>query len=73
MTKRRFNHYKLVRKLTIVLAAAPLFQLAQCVSGLQQASAGVATGLGVSDSWPTTIINLFQSFTQLILGAGGVV
>ncbi len=68
MTKRRFNQYKLARKLAIVVAAAPLFQFSQCMTGLQQASAGVATGLGVTDSWPTTIINLFQSFTQLFLG-----
>jgi hypothetical protein len=73
MTKRRYNQYKLVRKLTLVLAAAPLFQFSQCMTGISQASAGVATGLGVSDNWPTTIINLFQSFTQLFLGAGGIV
>lgn len=71
MTKRRFKQYKLARKLAIVLAAAPLFQFSQCITGLQQASAGVATGLGVSDSWPATIINLFQSFAQLFLGTSG--
>ncbi len=72
MTKRRYNRYKIARRLAIVLAAAPLFQFSQCMTGLSQASAGVATGLGVSDSWITTIINLGQSFTQLLLGGGAI-
>jgi hypothetical protein len=66
MTNRGLYHYRWVRKLAFVLAAAPLFQLAQCDTGLRQTMAGVANSL------PATMFSMLQSYLllplQLIFG-----
>ncbi|MBN2560536.1 MAG: hypothetical protein JXQ75_06365 [Phycisphaerae bacterium] len=70
MTKRRYNQYKWVRKLAILMAAAPLFQMSQCATGLRQTAATVADGMGASDTWPVTIVTLLQNLALLFLGGG---
>lgn len=66
MTNRGLHYYRWARKLVFVLAAAPLFQLAQCSTGLRQTMAGVA------DSVPATMFSYLQSYLllplQLIFG-----
>ena len=54
MNKRAFRHYKIARKLALILAAAPLFQLSACQTGIQQTFAGVFNAL------PGTLFNIFQ-------------
>lgn len=61
MTKRRFRQFKLARKLAIILAAAPLFQLGQCQTGVQQVFASVANGL------PSTLFYFGESLALLPL------
>ncbi|MFQ5501824.1 MAG: hypothetical protein ACE5EQ_05925 [Phycisphaerae bacterium] len=69
MTRRRYNQYKWIRKLTLMLVAAPLFQALQCVNGLEQVGAGVGNGIGLSDSWPVTIIRVSQTLFQILLSS----
>jgi glucose-6-phosphate-specific signal transduction histidine kinase len=45
MTKRRYHQYRLLRKLALFMAAVPLFQLAQCSTGIRQTSATMANTL----------------------------
>lgn len=56
MNKRSFRHYKIARKLALILAAAPLFQLSACQTGFQQVSASVINAL------PGTVFNIIQGF-----------
>ena len=69
MTKRRYRQYRLAGKLAIVLAAAPMFQFAQCASGVRQVSANMFNSL------PSTIFSIWQGFAlapiQLLLSGGG--
>jgi len=51
MTKRRYHQYRLLRKLAIIMAAAPLFQLSQCSTGVRQVSATMANSMfGIVES-----------------------
>lgn len=54
MNKRSFRQYKIARKIALVLAAAPLFQLSACQTGFQEVFAGVFNAL------PATLFNIFQ-------------
>ncbi len=45
MTKRSYNRYRVLRKLTLIMAAAPLFQLSQCGTGVNQVLKNVANNL----------------------------
>jgi hypothetical protein len=69
MTKRTLHHFRWMGKLAIILAAAPLFQLAQCDTGLLQVFAGVANAM------PATMFSIMQGFLllplQLLSGSGG--
>lgn len=54
MNKRSFRQYKTARKLALILAAAPLFQLSACQTGIQQTFASVFNAL------PATMFNIIQ-------------
>lgn len=56
MTKRNFTRYRIARRIAIVLAAAPLFQLSQCQTGVNQV---LATSL---NNTPATV---FQVLLQI--------
>lgn len=66
MNKRFFRHHKIARKLALILAAAPLFQLSACQTGFQQVFASVINAL------PGTVFNIIQGFLlapiQAIIG-----
>lgn len=68
MTKHRYRQYWWLRKLAIFMAAAPLFQAAQCATGVRQVSANVFNSL------PSTIFSIMEGFVllpiQLLLSAG---
>lgn len=61
------RHHRLLCKVALVMAAMPLFQLAQCATGVRQVSADMANTL------PSTIFGLMQGFAlapiQLLLSA----
>jgi hypothetical protein len=61
MTNRGFYHYRWVRKLAFVLAAAPLFQLSQCSTGLRQTMAGTVNSI------PATMFGILESYLLLPL------
>jgi len=54
MNRRSFRRYKIARKLTLILAAAPLFQLSACQTLTQQTFAIVINAL------PGTLFNIIQ-------------
>jgi hypothetical protein len=56
MKPRHYRYNRLLRKVALVMAAMPLFQLAQCGTGIRQVSADMANSL------PSTIFGLMQSF-----------
>ena len=56
MNKRSLRQYKIARKLALILAAAPLFQLSACQTGFQQVFANVINAL------PGTLFNIIQGF-----------
>ena len=41
MSRHSYSRYRAARKIALILAAAPLFQLSACQTGFQQISAGV--------------------------------
>ncbi len=53
MTKLSYRHYKWARKLAIFMAAAPVFQLAQCDTFTRQVFANVGNAIPA-----TTFANL---------------
>ena len=55
MTRRTLKRFKLARRIAIVLAAAPLFQLSQCQTGVNQV---LATSL---NNTPATIFQVLNS------------
>lgn len=59
MNSPKLSHYRLLRRLALVMAAAPLFQLAQCSTGLRQVSAEVVNGL------PSLTFSILQGFWLL--------
>jgi hypothetical protein len=61
MSKRTYMHYRWARKLAIILAAAPLFQLAQCSTGIRQVSESMLQAM------PSTIFGIVESFLLLPL------
>lgn len=56
MSPRRYRQYRWIRKLAIIMAAAPLFQAAQCATGVRQVSANVFNSL------PATIFGIMEGF-----------
>jgi len=68
MNKRTFRHYKIARKLALILAAAPLFQLSACQTGIQQTLGGVINAL------PGALFSVFQGILlapiQALIGGG---
>ena len=70
MTNRTYIRYRWARRLAIFMAAAPLFQLAQCSTGIRQVSEGML------QSMPSTIFSIMESFfllpLQLIFGCASV-
>jgi hypothetical protein len=66
MSKRTYMHYRWARRLAIIMAAAPLFQLAQCSTGIRQVSENMLQAM------PSTIFGIIQGFIllpiQLIFG-----
>ena len=66
MNRRCIRQYKITRKLALILAAAPLFQLSACQTGIQQVFANVINAL------PATMFNIIQGFLlapfQAIIG-----
>jgi len=73
MNKRLLTRYRIARRIAIVLAAAPLFQLSQCQTGVNQV---LATSL---NNTPATVfqvlLNIALAPIQLLLfgntGFGG--
>lgn len=61
MTKRSYNRYRLLRKFTIIMAAAPLFQVSQCSTGVNQVFKSVANGL------PSTLFSIAEGFALVPL------
>ena len=56
MSRHSYSRYRAARKIALILAAAPLFQLSACQTGFQQISAGVLNSL------PAAIFNIVQGF-----------
>ena len=68
MTKRTYMHYRWARRLALLLAAAPLFQLSQCSTGIRQVSNDMLQAM------PSTIFGIVQGFLLLplqLIFAGG--
>lgn len=53
MTKKTLRRYRVARRIAIVMAALPIFQLSQCATGIRQVAA-------------TTTNNLPSTYTQVI-------
>ena len=66
MNKRSFRQYKIARKLVLIIAAAPLFQLSACQTGFQQVFGNVLNAL------PATAFSIIQGILlapfQAIIG-----
>lgn len=66
MTQRTLTRYRWARRLAIFMAAAPLFQFAQCATGTRQVADSMLQAM------PSTIFSIMQSFfllpLQLIFG-----
>lgn len=56
MKKHSIRHFKRARRFAFLLAAAPLFQLSACQTGIQQ------VGASVINSLPATLFNITQGF-----------
>lgn len=56
MTKRRYRQFRWARRLAILMAAAPVFQLAQCATGVRQVSANMFNAL------PATLFSIMEAF-----------
>ncbi len=59
MNSPKLSRYRLLRRLALVMAAAPLFQLAQCSTALRQVSGDVVNGL------PALSFSILQEFLLL--------
>ena len=70
MTNRTYTRYCWARRLAFFMAAAPLFQLAQCSTGVRQVSESMLQAM------PSTLFSIAQSFfllpLELIFGGGSV-
>ncbi len=68
MSKLRPRHYRVARRIAIFLAAAPLFQLTQCQTGINQVFATAFNNA------PATFYSVLQSIAllpiQLLIGGG---
>jgi hypothetical protein len=68
MTQRTYKHLRWTRRLAIVMAAAPLFQLSQCAHGLNQV---MVTSLNQAPSSFFQLVNgLFLLPIQILIGGG---
>ncbi|HKQ50534.1 MAG TPA: hypothetical protein VJZ71_20855 [Phycisphaerae bacterium] len=68
MTQRTWKRFRWTRRVAIVMAAAPLFQLSQCGHGLTQV---VATSLNQAPSAFFQLVNGVMLLPiQLLLGGG---
>ena len=56
MNKRLLNRYRIARRIAIFMAAAPLFQLSQCQTGVNQV---LATSI---NNTPATIFQVLLNF-----------
>jgi hypothetical protein len=61
MTNRTLLHYRWIKRAAFILAAAPLFQLAQCGTGTSQILANFANSL------PATSFGIMEGFLLLPL------
>ncbi len=55
MTQRRYRQFRWARRLAVLMAAAPVFQLAQCSAGVRQVSASMFNAL------PSTLFSIMES------------
>lgn len=70
MSRKLLKRYRLARRVALILAAAPLFQLSQCQTGVSMVLQDSVNAL------PSTAFNIFQSLAllpiQVLLGGGSV-
>jgi hypothetical protein len=59
VTKRSWTRYRLARRLAIILAAAPLFQISQCMTGINQ------TFMTFANNAPSTYFQVLNSLALL--------
>ncbi|HWL92616.1 MAG TPA: hypothetical protein VNT79_03705 [Phycisphaerae bacterium] len=70
MTKKAYKKFKITRRVALLLAAAPLFQLSQCNTF------GNRVGANFTNALPSAVFQVLFSFAllplQLIIGGGQV-